>query len=159
MDFALGKPAPALRPLVAGYGGARREGLAPGTRQALPSRHVTLILSFRERREARLWWPGGMRAWIELGDALVGLTNPGQGRDSPKKLGGVAQALKLYVPDVDAHFAHASAAGAEIVSGMRTASGADGSRPPTGSSHPGLTRGASTKGRTFFFTNAPLGVS
>jgi len=69
---------------------------------------------FRERTDARLAWRGGMRAWLELGDALVGLASPGHGTESPQKLGGVCHTLKLYVPDVDAHFAHAKAAGAEI---------------------------------------------
>ena len=74
---------------------------------------------FRERREARLTFAGGMRAWLELAGGLVGITSPGHGLVSPRKLSGRSQRLKLYVPDVDAHHAQARAAGAEIESEPR----------------------------------------
>jgi uncharacterized glyoxalase superfamily protein PhnB len=72
------------------------------------------VYGFVERREARLTSPGGVRAFLELAGALVGITSPGHGLVSPRKLGGLSSALKLYVPDVDAHFARARGAGAEI---------------------------------------------
>lgn len=38
------RPAPALRPLVAGYSGWRHDGLAPRVHRGLPSRHLTVVL-------------------------------------------------------------------------------------------------------------------
>jgi AraC-like DNA-binding protein len=45
VEFALGKPAPALAGLIAGYHGTRFAGLAPGDFRGLPSRHITVIVS------------------------------------------------------------------------------------------------------------------
>ena len=51
-------------------------------------------------------------------DSIVMLANvvPDMGHKSPQDLTGSAHALCVYVDDVDAHFAQAKAAGAEIVS-------------------------------------------
>lgn len=78
---------------------------------------LTRVFGFRERAEARLSWPGGGRAWVELGDALVTLASAGgHGRVSPRAAGARSVALKVYVADVDAHFRNARAAGATILS-------------------------------------------
>lgn len=45
-EAAIGRPDRALRPFVERYLGYRREGFAPGVHQGLPSRHVTVIISF-----------------------------------------------------------------------------------------------------------------
>jgi hypothetical protein len=34
------------------------------------------VFGFRERVEARLNWPGGSLAWIEVGDSLFSVTTP-----------------------------------------------------------------------------------
>ncbi len=44
-ESVVGRPAAPLRPFIAGYGGFRREGFAPGSHLGLPSRHVTVIIS------------------------------------------------------------------------------------------------------------------
>jgi uncharacterized glyoxalase superfamily protein PhnB len=70
------------------------------------------VFGFRERSEARLSWPGGAMAWIEAGDGLIHLATPDESwRRGPST-------IKVYVDDVDAHFARAKAQGAEIVSGL-----------------------------------------
>ena len=89
---------------------------SPTTSRLAPSTGCAHVYGFRERRDARLTFPGGLRAWLELEGALIGITSPGHGLVSPRKLAGRSQALKLYVTDVDAHHAHARAAGAEIES-------------------------------------------
>jgi uncharacterized glyoxalase superfamily protein PhnB len=100
---------------------------APGL---VPSLAVTDVLKavewldrafgFRERTEARLSWPGGCQTWVELGDTLINLTTGGgHGLRSPARIDGVSIALKVYVDDVDDHFARAKAAGARILSGRR----------------------------------------
>jgi uncharacterized glyoxalase superfamily protein PhnB len=64
--------------------------------------------------------PGGslMHAELELGRGLVmlGLASEAHGSRSPSELPAVNQSLYAYVDDVDAHFAHARAAGAKILS-------------------------------------------
>jgi uncharacterized glyoxalase superfamily protein PhnB len=78
---------------------------------------LTRVFGFRERTEARLSWPGGARAWIELGEALVTLASTG-GHDlaSPRTVGSTGVALKVYVDGIEAHYRHAAAAGAIILS-------------------------------------------
>jgi uncharacterized glyoxalase superfamily protein PhnB len=72
---------------------------------------------FRERPGARLSWPGGSMTWMELGDGLVHMATAAERElQSPKNVGGVSQALKVYVDDVDQHFERAKAAGAKIIS-------------------------------------------
>jgi uncharacterized glyoxalase superfamily protein PhnB len=53
----------------------------------------------------------------ELGDVLIHLTTAGGHElQSPKTVGSVSHALKVYVDDVDQHFQRAKAAGATIIS-------------------------------------------
>lgn len=47
-NTATGLPAPVLRPFITHYAGFCISGLPPGTFMGLPSRHVTLIISFAE---------------------------------------------------------------------------------------------------------------
>jgi PhnB protein len=60
--------------------------------------------------------PGGkiMHAELEIGDSVIMLSDefPEMGNRSPKTLGGTVGGIWLYVPDVDATFRHAVAAGA-----------------------------------------------
>jgi uncharacterized glyoxalase superfamily protein PhnB len=56
-----------------------------------------------------LFGDGGM---IMLGSCKK---DDGFGYKTPREAGGVTQANYLYVADIDSHFAHAKAAGAEIV--------------------------------------------
>ena len=72
---------------------------------------------FCERADARLTGHGFVLAWMELGEGLVSLSTAG-GHDvySPKSVGKATQSVKVYVDDVDRHFAQAKVAGATIVS-------------------------------------------
>lgn len=78
---------------------------------------LSRAFGFRERAEARLSGHGFVLAWMELGDGLIHLSTAG-GHDvhSPKSTGKVTQSLKVYVDDIDRHFAQAKAAGATILS-------------------------------------------
>ena len=74
------------------------------------------VFGFQERVGARLSWNGGGMAWLEVGDGLICLsTTDGKAGRSPKA-SGTSQLLKVYVDDVDQHFAHATAAGASVSS-------------------------------------------
>lgn len=66
----------------------------------------------------RLPMPGGVigHAEIRIGDSVVMLADemPEWGNKSPQTLGGTSAGLMVYVPDVDAVFARAVAAGASV---------------------------------------------
>ncbi|HSA54607.1 MAG TPA: VOC family protein [Gemmatimonadaceae bacterium] len=81
-------------------------------------RWLNRAFGFRERSEARLSWPGGCQAWMELSDVLIHLTTTG-GHDlrSPDGV-GASVALKVYVDDVDEHFQRATAAGVDVLSAL-----------------------------------------
>lgn len=84
----------------------------------LPAAVAWLARAFglRERPGSRLAWQGGGMTWLELDDGLIKVVSAGQhGLQSPRALQGCSQTLKVYVADVDRHFAQAQAAGAEIV--------------------------------------------
>jgi uncharacterized glyoxalase superfamily protein PhnB len=77
---------------------------------------LTHAFGFRERAEARLTGNGFCLAWMEVGDGLINLgTSGGHETRSPHADGRINQSLKVYVEDVDAHCAHARAAGAAII--------------------------------------------
>lgn len=74
------------------------------------------VFGFRERTEARLTWPRGGMTWIEVGNGLFNISTPDDTwRQAP---GDAAPAfvMKVYVEDVDGHFARARAEGASIIS-------------------------------------------
>ena len=57
---------------------------------------------------------GVSHAEVELGDGVVMFGTPADPR-TPKELGAATQSVYVYVDDVDAHYEHAKAAGAEII--------------------------------------------
>lgn len=67
----------------------------------------------------RMPMPGGRvgHAEVQLGDSRIMLADefPEMGASSPQTIGGTAVHLCLYVPDADARFAKAVAAGAKVV--------------------------------------------
>jgi uncharacterized glyoxalase superfamily protein PhnB len=73
------------------------------------------VFGFRERADARLRWPGGGMTWLEVGSGLLHIATPDESLDQSS--GGAMSnfKLKVYVDDVDAHFAHAKAEGATII--------------------------------------------
>lgn len=77
------------------------------------------VFGFRERSGARLSWPGGARTWIEIGDSLLSIATVDASWLQAPRAAGSSVAMKVYVDDVDGHFARARAAGATIVSEPR----------------------------------------
>jgi hypothetical protein len=55
------------------------------------------VFGFRERADARLTWPGGCMAWIEIGAGLLTLTTPDDGWRRGPQLGGAGVVIKVYV--------------------------------------------------------------
>ena len=71
---------------------------------------------FSERRDARIEYPGGVHAEMEIGEGLIMLGGPGgHGAFPPKGEGNPSSLIMVYVDDVDAHFERARGAGATIV--------------------------------------------
>jgi uncharacterized glyoxalase superfamily protein PhnB len=77
------------------------------------------VFGFRERVEARLNWPGGSLAWIEVGDCLFSVTTPDETWPKAPSPGQSSFVMKVYVDDVDGHFARAKSEGVTIVSEPR----------------------------------------
>jgi uncharacterized glyoxalase superfamily protein PhnB len=73
------------------------------------------VFDFRERAEARLTWPGGGLTWFEVGSGLFSITTPNDtwGQDVNAATPGLV--MKVYVDDIDKHFSHAKAKGANII--------------------------------------------
>lgn len=75
---------------------------------------IERVLGFRERSDARLSWPGGTIAWFEVGDSLFSISTPDSTWPEGDKRS--TSTMKVYVDDLERHFAHAEREGAAIVS-------------------------------------------
>jgi RNA polymerase sigma-70 factor (ECF subfamily) len=84
--------------------------------------YLTRVFQFTERREARMGGDDGegMLAWLEFGDGVVMIGRASEAaRDvhrlySPAVVGHATVSIQVLVDDIDAHYAHATAAGATI---------------------------------------------
>jgi RNA polymerase sigma-70 factor (ECF subfamily) len=85
--------------------------------------HLTRVFQFEERREARMGGADdgeGMLAWLEFGDGVVmiGRATPAAREVhhlySPDEVGHATVMINVAVHDIDAHYAHAVAEGAQI---------------------------------------------
>jgi uncharacterized glyoxalase superfamily protein PhnB len=76
---------------------------------------LTRVFGFRERRAARHTSKDGrvQRTQIEIEDSLMTIGLPSIHGDSPRR--GVSSMLYVYIDDVERHYRHASASGANIV--------------------------------------------
>jgi uncharacterized glyoxalase superfamily protein PhnB len=107
------KPAKKAQPIPAGF-----HAVTP----YLVCRDASGAIDFYKRafgaKEKFRMAPGGrvMHAEIQIGDSRIMLTeeNPEQGAKSPLGLGGSPASIFLYVRNVDAAFAKATAAGATV---------------------------------------------
>jgi PhnB protein len=74
---------------------------------------------FGATEKMRMPGPGGKvgHAELELGDTMIMLADehPEMGAQAPRAFGGTPVSLMVYVPDVDATVAKATAAGAKVV--------------------------------------------
>src|SRR4029450_2976118 len=74
------------------------------------------VFGFRERVEARLSWPGGGTAWVEVGGSLFSITTPDEHWRKAASEGSSSFVMKVYIDDIDSHFAKARSEGATIIS-------------------------------------------
>jgi uncharacterized glyoxalase superfamily protein PhnB len=74
------------------------------------------VFGFRERAEARLTWPGGCMTWLEAGGGLIHVSTHDETWPQAESGATSGAVVKVYVDDVDRHFARAKAEGARIVS-------------------------------------------
>ncbi|MDQ6696083.1 MAG: sigma-70 family RNA polymerase sigma factor [Actinomycetota bacterium] len=82
--------------------------------------YLTRVFAFTERRESRMGRGSDddhMLAWLEFGDGLVMIGHVNEevhGIHSPLDLGSTTSMINVEVDDIDSHYAHAVAQGAEI---------------------------------------------
>ena len=79
--------------------------------------YLTRVFGFVEHRESRMEQDGNHLCWLRIGTGVVmlGRANPDVHLiHSPQEVGLTTVMLNVYVPDVDAHYAHAVAEGADI---------------------------------------------
>ena len=74
------------------------------------------VFGFQERAEARLTWPGGGMTWIEVGNSLFNIATPDNNWPQSRDSTASDVVMKVYVEDLDRHFARAKAEGAKIIS-------------------------------------------
>ncbi|HKY04018.1 MAG TPA: VOC family protein, partial [Blastocatellia bacterium] len=74
------------------------------------------VFGLRERAEARLTWPGGGMTWIEVGSGLFRISTPDESWRQDQSAAASGFVMKVYVEDVDSHFARAKDEGANIIS-------------------------------------------
>jgi PhnB protein len=73
------------------------------------------VFGFRERAEARLTWDGGGMAWLEAGSGLLNIRTPGDNWQQGSTIAAPSLVMKVYVDDVDKHFAQAKRERATIL--------------------------------------------
>jgi uncharacterized glyoxalase superfamily protein PhnB len=79
--------------------------------------YLTRVFQFVEEREARMEFDGKYLCWLRVGTGIVMLGHANVDVHlihSPLDAGLTTVMLNVYVGDVDAHYAHAVAAGADI---------------------------------------------
>ena len=76
--------------------------------------YLTRTLGFEEVMRFESPDGGVGHAELRLGDGHLYLGEPGSDHRSPTEVGGATVLIHLYVDDVDAHYADAKAAGAEL---------------------------------------------
>jgi PhnB protein len=74
------------------------------------------VFGFRERADARLTWPDGGMTWIEAGRSLFNISTADEAWGLCPGATPPGFVMKVYVEDIDGHFAHAKAQGATIIS-------------------------------------------
>ena len=79
--------------------------------------YLVRVFQFDEIREARTETDESMLAWLRVGDGVVMIGHANaeiHQIHSPRTIGNTTVQMMVYVRDVDAHYAHAVAEGAEI---------------------------------------------
>ena len=102
------------------------------TNRSAPPVTVTPVLTYPDVRAAAVWLESafGFEERVRIGDAhraqlrvgsdgAVVVTDSGSNRRAPSG-DGVTHLIKVRVPDVDAAFSHAQAAGARVVEDLKT---------------------------------------
>jgi len=86
--------------------------------------YLVRVFQLAEIREARTEADDSILAWLRVGDGvvMVGHANAEIHRIySPRSLGKTTVQMMVYVHDIDAHYAHAVAAGADITMELQDA--------------------------------------
>ena len=73
------------------------------------------VFGFRERADVRLTWPGGGMTSMEVGAGLLNISTPDETWRQGSRAAAPGLVMKVYVDDVDKHFARAKAGGATVI--------------------------------------------
>jgi uncharacterized glyoxalase superfamily protein PhnB len=79
--------------------------------------YLTRVFQFSESREARMEWEGKFLCWMRIGTGVVMIGHANVDVHyihSPQEVGLTTVMVNVYVHDIDAHYAHAVAEGANI---------------------------------------------
>jgi uncharacterized glyoxalase superfamily protein PhnB len=86
--------------------------------------YLVRVFGLTEIREARMEHGDHMLAWLRLGEGLVMVGHANHDVHhiySPKEVGHTTTMVNVYVHDVDAHYAHAVAEGADVTMTLQDA--------------------------------------
>jgi len=86
--------------------------------------YLVRVFDMTEAREARMEFDEGMLAWLRLGEGyvMIGRANHDVHRIySPLELGQTTTMINVYVHDIDSHYQHAVAEGADITMELQDA--------------------------------------
>jgi PhnB protein len=86
--------------------------------------YLTRVFGFIEHREARMEFDGNHLCWLRVGSGIVMLGHANAEVHlihSPREVGLTTVILHVYVHDIDAHYAHAVAEGAEVTMALEDA--------------------------------------
>jgi uncharacterized glyoxalase superfamily protein PhnB len=79
--------------------------------------YLTRVFQFEENREARTEWHGKYLCWLRMGSGVIMLGHANVDVHlihSPLDAGLTTVIMHVYVHDIDAHYAHAVAEGADV---------------------------------------------
>jgi uncharacterized glyoxalase superfamily protein PhnB len=74
------------------------------------------VFGFRERTDARLTYAGDRQTWFEVGNGLFNISTPDSHWEQDSNSSSKGFSMKVYIENLDEHYAHAKAEGAKIIS-------------------------------------------
>lgn len=86
--------------------------------------YLVRVFGLTEIREARMEHGGNMLAWLRLGEGMLMIGHANHDVHhiySPREIGHTTTMVNVYVDNVDEHFAHAVAEGADITMDLQDA--------------------------------------
>jgi uncharacterized glyoxalase superfamily protein PhnB len=86
--------------------------------------YLVRVFGLTEMRESRMEWEGEILAWLRLGDGMVMIGHANHDIHdiySPTEVGHTTVMVNVYVHDIDSHYRHSVAEGADITMELQDA--------------------------------------